>query len=98
MRPSETSIYEMIPQGCELSIRSWLEGFERQYACTLTAAVGKKNRWTGFACSDLKAALAAAMAAANTPPVDHFFWKGAKSSVLINASLWTLIILAAMAV
>jgi len=98
MGQSETRIYEMVPEGCELSVRSWFEGADRQYACTLTTTLDRKNRWTGFACNDLKVALTAARAAANAPPVDRFFWKGAKSAFLINTSLWTLIILAAIAV
>jgi hypothetical protein len=92
-----TQIYEMIPEGCDLTIRSWLNGFDRQYACTLTATLDPKNRWTGFASKDLKVALAAATAAANRTPPSRLLWKGAMSAMPINTFFWTLIILAVTA-
>lgn len=98
MQKSAMQISDVIPDGCELSIRSWHDGVDRQYACTLTNALDVQKSWTSLASNDLQTALAAAAAAVNAPPVDRFFWKGAKSAMPINALLWVFLVLASIVI
>lgn len=76
-----------LPDQFEFSIRSWHDGAQRQYVCTVVDT-RRHQEWTTAPYGDIRSAYVAAMAAAGIPVVNERFWFGLRAAVPLTLLLW----------
>ena len=63
-----------IPNDFNVTIKSWRDGSQRKYVCTLSRAGQAEERWTSQVHDSVEAAIAAALSVSHAPVVDGKFW------------------------
>jgi|LNAP01.1.fsa_nt_gb hypothetical protein len=88
---SESLQLPSIPNDFNVTIKSWHDGSDRKYVCTLSRAGHEDERWTSQVHDSVEAAMAAALTASHAPAVDGKFWLGVRSAVPLALLSWVAI-------